>query len=150
MDTKTGQISENVELENLHEEEADDFKNEWRQRLAQTSTIRDPHYPHHRHQTASNRLQNNASRFESSPVALEHDSSSRSSKQQNKSSSRNYNNTSHRPQYRYSDTIDLTNDTPVDDDIQEIQQLPSRQSSSTKPKPSTKLANDAHIQRSYH
>ena len=48
MNVQTGQISENVELENLDENEADDFKKEWRQRSARAGVHRHSYHPYHR------------------------------------------------------------------------------------------------------
>jgi cell envelope opacity-associated protein A len=110
MNVETGQISENVELENLDEDETDDFKKEWRQRSTHASLIRHPHHPYH-HQINSNRFYQPSS---GSQLAIEHGSSNR----QYPRSSKHVNNSSHQPQFHHSDTIDLT------DDVEEIGQLP--------------------------
>ncbi len=116
MNVETGQISENVELENLDEDETDDFKKEWRQRSTHAGLIRHSHHPyhhHHHHQINSNRSHHPSS---GSQLAIEHTSSPRSHQRPTKNV--------HRPQYHRPDTIDLTEDTPVEDDIEEIEQLP--------------------------
>jgi len=102
MNVQTGQISENVELENLDENETDDFKKEWRQRSAHhAGLIRHSYHPYHQ-----NHLYQPSSR---SQLAIEHGSSNR---QRQKSS-----------KIHHSDTIDLTKDTSTEDDIEEIEQL---------------------------
>jgi hypothetical protein len=104
MNVETGQISENVELENLDENETENFKKEWRQRSAHSDLLHHSHHPYH-HQINSNRLYHPSSR---SQLAIEHNSSNR---QHQKSS--------YRPHFNHSNTIDLTND-----DVEEIEQLP--------------------------
>ncbi|CAF1309075.1 unnamed protein product [Rotaria sp. Silwood1] len=148
MNTQTGQLSENVELENLDEDETDDFKQEWRQRSLHAGVARHSHHPYH-HPIGSNRHYNSSSRPQSRQLAIEHNSSAGLSSRQHKKSSKNSNNSSHRPQYHHSDTIDLTEDTPVEDDIQEIQQLPLSQSLSVKRKPSSSSSNDMNNQRKH-
>ncbi|CAF2494408.1 unnamed protein product [Rotaria sp. Silwood2] len=149
MNTETGQISENVELENLDEDETDEFKNEWRQRSIRTGGgVRHSHHPYH-HQIGLNRHYNSSSRPQSGQLAIEHNSSAGLSSRQQKKSSKNVNNSSHRPQYHPSDTIDLTEDTPVEEDIEEIQQLPLPQSLSAKRKPSSSSSNDMNTQRKH-
>ncbi|CAF3449403.1 unnamed protein product [Rotaria socialis] len=136
MNTTTGQISENVELENLDEDETDDFKTEWRQRSAHGGVNhRHPHHPYYQ-QIGSNRSFNPSSRPQSAQLAIEHNSASGLSSRQHKKSPKNFNNLSHRPQHHYSDTIDLTGDTRIENDVEEIRHLPSPQSLSTKRKPS--------------
>ncbi|CAM4755919.1 unnamed protein product [Rotaria magnacalcarata] len=136
MNTTTGQISENVELENLDEDEADNFKTEWRQRSAHGGVnYRHPHHPYYQ-QIGSNRSFNPSSRPQSAQLAIEHNSASGLSSRQHKKSSKNFNNSSHRPQHHYSNTIDLTGDTRIENDVEEIRHLPSPQSLSTKRKPS--------------
>jgi hypothetical protein len=82
MNVETGQISENVELENLDETETDDFKNEWRQRSTRAGLHRHSYHPYHR--------QINSNRSHRPQLAIEH------------ASSRNV--------HRTPDTIDLTED----------------------------------------
>ncbi len=132
MNVETGQISENVELENLDEDETDDFKKEWRQRSTQAGLVRHSHHPYH-HQINSNHFYQPSSR---SQLAIEHGSSNR----QYPRSSKYVNNSSHRPPFQYSDTIDLT------DDVEEIEQLPlpaKRKASSSS------SSNDVNIQRKH-
>jgi hypothetical protein len=139
MNVQTGQISENVELENLDEDETDDFKKEWRQRSAHTGLLRRPPHPYHR-QLNSNRPYHSPSR---SQLAIEHGSSNR----QHQRPTKNVNHSSYRPQFHHSDTIDLTEDTPVEDDVEEIEQLPlpvKRKASS-----SSSSSNDVNIQRKH-
>ncbi len=143
MNVETGQISENVELENLDEDETDDFKKEWRERSAHTGRLRHPHHPYH-HQINSTRSYHPSS---GSQLAIEHRSSNGSSNRQHQKSSKHVNNSSHRPQFQHSDTIDLTEDTPVEDDVEEIEQLPlpvKRKASS-----SSSSSNDVNIQRKH-
>jgi hypothetical protein len=131
MNAQTGQISENVELENLDEDETDNFKKEWRQRSAQAGIHRHPHRSyHHRHQIDSHRPTSR------SQLAIEHTSSS--NRQHQKSSK-------HRPQVHHSDTIDLTQDTPNEEDVQEIEQS----SLPVKRKASSSTVNDVNNQRKH-
>jgi hypothetical protein len=136
MNANTGQISENVELENLDEEETDDFKKEWRQRSAHAGLARRPHHSyHHHHQIDSSQPSSR------SQLAIEHTSSNR----QPQKSSKHPNSSSHRPQFHHSDTIDLTEDTPVEEDIQEIEQVPLP----VKRKASSSSSNDVNNQRKH-
>ena len=102
MNVQTGQISENIELENLDEAETDDFKKEWRQRSARTGLVRHPPP-----QINSNQLYPSFSRPQ---LAIEHHSSRRKPSRTTRRS----------PQLQPSDTIDLTGD-----DTEEIEQLPT-------------------------
>jgi hypothetical protein len=150
MNVETGQISENVELENLDEEETDNFKKEWRQRSNQAGLPRHPHHPYHNHHhpIVSNRLHHPSS---GSQLAIEHGVSTGSSNRQHQKSSKHHNNSSHRPKFHQSDTIDLTEDTPIEEDVEEIQQLPLPQPLPVKRKASTSSSssNDVNIQRKH-
>lgn len=99
MDAATGQILENVELENLDEEETDEFKKEWRQRSAQAGIMH--HYPHHPYhpQIFSNRFYTPSSGSQSTQLAIEHNASNGSSSRQHKKSSKNFDHSSHRKPY---------------------------------------------------
>jgi hypothetical protein len=149
MNVGTGQISENVELENLDEDETDDFKKEWRQRSANAGLHRRSHH-HYHHQLGSNRHYHPSSRSQQQPqLAIEQGSSTGlSNRQHQKSSSKHMNNTSQRSQVRHSDTIDLTEDTPIVE-VEEIEQLPSPQSLSVKRKASSSSSSNVDIQRKH-
>ncbi|CAF0754115.1 unnamed protein product [Adineta steineri] len=152
MNVETGQISENVELENLDENETDGFKQEWRQRSTHAGIPRHPHHPYfnHHHQITSNRLHHPSSGSQPAQLAIEQGVPAEASNRSYQKSSASY-----RPDYHHSDTIDLTEDTPVEDDIQEIQELPAAQSSSAKRKASSSssssssLSNDVNNQRKH-
>ncbi|UJR23626.1 hypothetical protein I4U23_026612 [Adineta vaga] len=148
MNVETGQISENVELENLDEEETDSFKKEWRQRSNQSSGFRHSHHPYHLkppHQLTSHRLHQPSA---APQLAIEHGGSTGSSSrtQQQQKPSKHYYHSSYRPAIlQQSDTIDLTEDTPVEDDIEEIQQLSSPKSLSVKRKASSSSSSSSSI-----
>ncbi|CAF0730946.1 unnamed protein product [Rotaria sp. Silwood1] len=148
MNVETGQISENVELENLDEDETDSFKREWRQRSTLTGLSRRPHHSYHHRQLASNHSHHPSSQ---SQLAIEHNSSnsSLSNRYHQKSSSKHINNLSQRPQFHRSDTIDLTDDSPKIEEIEEIEQSPSPQVLSAKRKASSSYTNDTDIQRKH-
>ena len=100
MNTATGQISENVELENLDEEQTDEFRREWHQRSAHAGINHHyhPHHPYHP-QIVSNRFYTPSSRTPSAPLAIEHSASNRSSSRQHKKSSKGFNYSSNRNPY---------------------------------------------------
>jgi len=76
MNVETGQISENIELENLDEEETDSFKKEWRERSGRAGISRRPHHSYNHHQLPSNRLYHPSSGGSHQPqLAIEHNSS---------------------------------------------------------------------------
>ena len=118
MNVETGQISENVELENLDEEQTDEFKREWRQRSVRAGIPRHSHHPYH-HQITSSR-HHPASGSHQPQLALEHSSSSAPNRH-HKIPGRQLHHSSQRPTLHHSDTIDLTRDSPiieeVDDDV---------------------------------
>jgi hypothetical protein len=154
MNVETGQISENVELENLDEEETNDFKKEWRERSGRAGISRRPHHSynhhHHHHQLPSNRLYHPSSGSHQPQLALEHNSSiESSSNRHHQKSSRHMNHSSQRPLVRHSDTIDLTNDSPIVEEIEEIEQLPLPQVLPVKRKASSSSSNDIDIQRKH-
>jgi len=146
MNIGTGQISENVELENLDEEETDDFKREWRERSARAGLSRRSHHPYH-HQLASNRLYHHPSSGSHQPqLAIEHNSSTGSRYHQKPS--KYINNSSQRSHFHHSDTIDLTDDSPIIiQEVEEIEQLPLPQHLPVKRKASS--SNDVNIQRKH-
>jgi hypothetical protein len=148
MNVQTGQISENVELENLDEEETDNFKKEWRHRSAHAGLIRRPHH-HYHHQIGSNRLHHPASRSQQAQLAIEHGSPTRLSNRQHQKPSKHFHNSSQRPQLHHSDTIDLTEDTPVEDDVEEIEQLPLSQALPVKRKASSSSSSDIDAHRKH-
>ncbi|CAF1474190.1 unnamed protein product, partial [Adineta ricciae] len=138
MNVGTGQISENVELENLDEDETDNFKKEWRQKSAQAGFFRHSHHPYHSnaaHQITSHRLHQPSV---SSQLAIEHGASARSHNRQTQRPSKQY-----RAPLHQSDTIDLTEDTPVEDDIQEIHpsQIKRKASATFSSSPSVNMNN---------
>lgn len=140
MNVGTGQISENVELENLDENETDDFNKEWRERSARAGLSRHPHHPYRQHQLPSHRLYHPSPRSSQPQLAIEHSSSTAASSNRHhhhQKSSRHVNNASQRPEYQHSDTIDLTEDSPIIEEVEEIEQLPSSQTLPTKRKAST-------------
>jgi hypothetical protein len=149
MNIGTGQISENVELENLDEEETDDFKREWRERSARAGLSRRSHHPHH-HQLASNRLYHHPSSGSHQPqLAIEHGHSAGSSSNRYRPNSSKYtNSSSQHPKFHHSDTIDLTDDSPIIiQEVEEIEQLPLPQHLPVKRKASS--SNDVNIQRKH-
>ncbi|CAF1023086.1 unnamed protein product [Rotaria sordida] len=149
MHVGTGQISENVELENLDEDETDNFKKEWRERSTLAGLSRRPQHSYHHRQLASNRLHHPSSQPQ---LAIEHNSSNNlsSNRYHQKSSSKNINNLSQRPQYHRSDTIDLTDDSPKIEEIEEIEQSPLPQILPVKRKASSSsYTNDTDIQRKH-
>lgn len=146
MNVETGQISENVELENLDEEETDSFKREWRERSTRAGIARHPHHSFNHHQLTSNRLYHPSSRGSHQPqLAIEHNPSNR----HHQKSSRHLNNSSQRPQFHHSDTIDLTNDSPIIEEVDEVEQLPLPQVLPVKRKASTSSSNDINNQRKH-
>ena len=165
MNVETGQISENVELENLDEEETDDFKREWRERSSRAGLSRHPHTSfntnHHRHPQLTSHRSYHPSSQPTQQLALEH--SSTSNRHQPKSSKHSNNNHHHhhyhhqppsqRPNIHRSDTIDLTRDSPiiqeVDDDDDDNEQSPVIQINSTKRKASSSNPNDLDINRKH-
>jgi hypothetical protein len=151
MNVSTGQISENVELENLDEEEADGFKREWRERSARAGLPRRPHHSYnHHHQLPSNRLYHPSSGSHHPQLAIEHNSQiGLSSNRYHQKPSRHMNNLSQRSQFHHSDTIDLTEDSPIVEEIEEIEQLPLPQALPVKRKASSAAANDIDFQRKH-
>jgi hypothetical protein len=59
------------------------------------------------------------------------------------------NNSSQRSHFHPSDTIDLTNDSPIVEEVEEIEQLPLPQTLPTKRKASSSSSNDIDIQRKH-
>ena len=157
MNVQTGQISENVELDNLDEDETDNFKREWRQRSARGGLFRHAHHPYHTHhhpqQLTSHRLhQPSSAGSRPAPLAIEHGASTSTSSRPHPKPSKHYPNSSHRPSLPQSDTIDLTEDTPVEEDVEEIPQLTSPNPPGVKRKVSTSSSsssNDANSQRKH-
>lgn len=153
MNVETGQISENVELENLDEEETDSFKREWRERSGRTGISRRPHHSYNHHPIASNRLYHpSSSNLQQPQLAIEHNSSpvsSSSSNRHHQKASRHLNNSSQRPPFHHSDTIDLTNDSPIIEEVEEIEQLPLPQGLPVKRKASSSSSNDINTQRKH-
>jgi hypothetical protein len=150
MNVETGQISENVELENLDEEETDNFKKEWRERSTRAGISRHPHHSFNHRQLASNRLYHPSSGSHQPQLAIEHNSSTgSSSNRHHQKSSRHMNHSSQRPQFHHSDTIDLTNDSPIVEEVEEIEQLPLPQVLPAKRKASSSSSNDVNIHRKH-
>jgi hypothetical protein len=156
MNVETGQISENVELENLDEDETDSFKREWRERSTRAGISRHPHHSynhHHHHQLPSNRLYHPSSSSHQPQLALEHNSSngSSSSNRHHQKSSKHLNHPSQRTHFHHSDTIDLTNDSPIIQEVDELEQLRSTQALPTKRKASSSSSstNGQDIQRKH-
>jgi hypothetical protein len=152
MNVETGQINENVELENLDEEETDEFKKEWRERSTRAGISRRPHHSYNHHQLPSNRLYHPSSGSHQPQLALEHNSSTGSSSNRyHQKSSRHMNHSSQRPYFHHSDTIDLTDDSPIveEEEIEEIEQLPLPQVLPVKRKASSSSSNDVDAQRKY-
>lgn len=138
MNAETGQISENIELENLEEEETDNFKREWRERSARVGISRHSHHPYH-HQITSNRHHRHQPQ-----LALEHTSASNRYHQKPAKQIRN---SSQRPLFHHSDTIDLTNDSPIIEEIDDTEQLPLPRPLPVKRKTSTTI--ESNSQRKY-
>lgn len=86
MNVQTGQISENIELENLDETETDDFKTEWRERSSRSGIHQPTQINSHLPQIHPFRPQ----------LAIEHHSTRRRTPKPS--------------QFHHSDTIDLTGD----------------------------------------
>jgi hypothetical protein len=150
MNVETGQISENIELENLDEEETDSFKKEWRERSGRSGISRRPHHSYNHHQLPSNRLYHPSSGSHQPQLAIEHNSSiGSSSNRHHQKSSRHMNNSSQRSHFHHLDTIDLTNDSPIVEEVEEIEQLPLPQTLPTKRKASSSSSNDVDIQRKH-
>jgi hypothetical protein len=149
MNVETGQISENVELENLDEEETDNFKREWRERSGRSGVSRHPHHlfnhhhhhRHHHHQLPSNRFHHPTSNSHQPQLALEHNPSNRHHQKPTK----HVNHPSQRTHFNHSDTIDLTNDSPI---VQEVEELEQSRSTS-KRKASTSSSNGQDFQRKH-
>ena len=128
MNVSTGQISENVELENLDEEETDSFKREWRQRSGRAGIPRRAHR-HYRPELTSNRHHRPIITEEvtDGPLAIEY-----------------------QPRQQQSDTIDLTTEeTTNDDDVKEIEQTQTSRTTSMKRKASSLTSNDSTQQRKH-
>ena len=136
MNVETGQMSENLELENLDEDETDDFKREWRQRSGHAGLQRHPnHHHHHFHrQLASNRLHHAAP--QQPQLAIEHTPSTGTPNRHPSKSVKRVHNAPPQATIQHSDTIDLTEDTPHDDEVKEIEQLPLPEPVSVKRKAS--------------
>ena len=140
LNAATGQISENVELENLEEEQTDEFKREWRARSARADLVRRPHHPHHQPITSSRHYQPT---FSSHPpqLAIEHGAAS------NRHHQKSSRHTSHpRPAFHYSDTIDLTHDSPI---VEEVEELPLPQPVAVKRKASSSSSAELDTQRKH-
>lgn len=115
MNAQTGQISENVELENLDEEDAEQFNAEWRQRSADTGVFRYPQSRFHPSNGSHQQLPQSAH----APLAIEQrPTSSRSAHPPSQRSHHHH----HHP--RHSDTIDLTNETRYRSEMRVNGQLP--------------------------
>jgi len=109
MNATTGQISENVELENLDEDETEKFHQEWRQRSNPLNSHLHFQHHHQHHHPQLHRLQHhphrsahrsNESQNAAAPLAIEHKS--------NRSTQNN-----HRvPPLAQPEIIDLTDDFP--------------------------------------
>lgn len=128
MNVSTGQISENVELENLDEEETDNFKREWRERSARAGVPRRAHR-HYRPELTSNRHHRPIITEEATdgPLAIEY-----------------------QPRQQQSDTIDLTTEeTTNDDDVKEIEQSQTSRTTSMKRKASCLTSKDSTQQRKH-
>ncbi|CAF1137531.1 unnamed protein product [Adineta ricciae] len=146
MNVETGQISENVELENLDEEQTDEFKREWRQRSVRAGIPRHSHHPYH-HQITSNR-HHPASGSHQPQLALEYSSSSGLNRH-HKRPVRQMQHSSQRPTLHHSDTIDLTRDSPIieevdDDDNDEQLPLPQPLPVKRKASSSSSTSTDMH------
>lgn len=146
MNVETGQISENVELENLDEEETDQFKQEWRARSARAGIPRYPphsfnhHHHHHHHQALpSNRPYQPTQQPQ---LALEHRPSSGSNRHHQRSAKAPSNRIPSHP----SDTIDLTNDSPI---IEEVESVSQSQTFPGKRKASSSSSNGVDTQRKH-
>ena len=145
MNVQTGQISENVELENLDEEETDDFKREWRERSSRAGVPRHPHhsFTHHQQALPSNRLYHPTHQPQ---LALEHHSAAGSNRQQSHHHQRSGRPSSHRMSSQPSDTIDLTHDSPI---IEEIDSPSMPQTYPGKRKASSSSSNGLDMQRKH-
>ena len=144
MNGRTGEISENVELENLDDDETDHFKNEWRQRSSQMGFLRHPeqHFAHP--PMPSHRLQHRSTGSHPAPsLALEHHPSAKSFHRSHEKPSKYEPSLSHRSHFRPAHTIDLTEDAPSNKDIEEINML----SSSAKRKAPSASSKDVRTQR---
>ncbi|CAF3093617.1 unnamed protein product [Rotaria socialis] len=148
MNVETGQISENVELENLDEDETDSFKREWRQRSALAGLVRRPHHPYHHRQLAPNRLHYPSSGPVQPQLAIEQSTANGSASHRHNQKSSKYinNNSTQRSQLHRSDTIDLTDDTPK---IEEIEQSPLPHVLPVKRKASSSSSNNDDVQRKH-
>lgn len=149
MNTQTGQVSENIELENLDETETDQFKREWREKSARAGLPQ--RRSHYRPQAAlpSNRFEEVTSHQHRGPLAIEYTGSQRNISEPVDSKNQ-------RTLPRHSDTLDLTEDSTDDDhdDVQEIEAYPEEQtvkskSSSTKRKASWSSSNEGPNQRKH-
>ena len=137
MNVETGQMSENLELENLDEDETDDFKREWRQRSGHAGLQRHPNHHHHHHfhrQLAPSRLHHAAP--QQPQLAIEHTPSTGTPNRHPSKSAKRVHTASQQATIQHSDTIDLTEDTPHDDEVKEIEQLPLPEPVSVKRKAS--------------
>lgn len=130
MNVETGQISENIELENLDEEETDSFKREWRERSNRTGLQRRAH--RHFPLAVTSDRHHRPARTEPAraPLAIEYEPRQR-------------------PERQRTDTIDLTEETTNDDDVKEIEQLPPSQPTSMKRKASWSASNETTHQRKH-
>ena len=143
MNVQTGQISENVELENLDEDETDQFKHEWRERSARSGISRHPHhsFSHHQQALPSNRVYHPTHQPQ---LALEHQSKSGSNRHHQRSARPS----SHRisSSSQPSDAIDLTHDSPI---IEEIDSESMPQIYPGKRKASSSSSNGLDMQRKH-
>ena len=146
MNGRTGEISENVELENLDDDDTDNFKNEWRQRSSQMGFLRHPQQHFSHHSIPSHRLQHRSTGSQlAPPLALEYHPSAKSFNRSHEKPAKYGTSLSHRPHFRPAHTIDLTGETPSDKDIEEINTL----SSSAKRKAPSASSNDVRTQRKH-
>jgi hypothetical protein len=151
MNVETGQISENVELENLDEEETDNFKNEWRQRSSHAGLHRRSRLHFHPQLTSTRPYHDTSTDIQQPQLAIEYDSSTGNNTNRShlKLAKHSKSSSSQRRSSHQTDTIDLTDDTPNDEDVKEIEQLPSTQVSSVKRKASWPSSNDVNSQRKH-
>lgn len=145
MNVETGQVSENVELENLDEEETDEFKREWRERSTRAGVPRYPHHSfshHHHHHHQALPSTHTYHPTHQPQLALEHRPSTGSNRHHQRSGKVS----SHRIPSRPSDTIDLTNDSPT---IEEVEPVSQPQTFPGKRKASSSSSNGLDTQRKH-
>lgn len=157
MNVETGQISENVELENLDEDETDEFKREWRERSARAGISRHQHSSiNNQHRQLTSQRSHHPSSHQT-PLAIEHSSASnrhqpKSSKHSNHHQHQHqHQQPSQRANFHRSDTIDLTRDSPIIEEVvdDDDERSPAPQTMSTKRKASSSNSNDLDTHRKH-